>query len=400
MKVGTLIVLALGLGAWLASYLLQENGYVLASFHGYVVEMSVPVAIFCMCLFYLAVRLVIWLWRAPRRLGEATARVRMRWSAREATRGYLALAEGDLARGERLLTRHARRSGTPLLNYLAAARLAHMQNDKARRDGWLALAVEQEPAAADAVLLTQAEMLMSDGTLAPAQAILERILEHNPKHGPALRLFGQLLWRKRDWVKLADALPALQTSRQISADELLRWTRDTASALLARPDIGRGGIERLWNELPKEQRRDPELLRARVRALMAAGEVAAAESEIRRALREVWDPELVLMYAELPAADLPQHLKNAEAFLPEHPEDPDLLLAVGRLSVRNQLWGKARSYLDTSIAVRPAAMTFEALGQLLQRIGDREAAARAFQRGLALRTKVAQSSTEAALRSA
>jgi HemY protein len=386
-RAGALIVLALGLGAWLASYLLAENGYVLASFHGYAIEMSVPVAVFCLCIFYIAVRLIAWLWRAPRRLGEATARLRMRFSARQATRGYLALAEGDLARGERLLTRHARQSGAPLLNYLAAARLAHMQNDRARRDGWLALALEHEPATADAVLLTQADMLMSDCALESAQPVLERILEHNPKHGPALRLFGELLWRRQDWDRLSASLPTLRVSPQISADELLRWTRDSTCALLARPNVGLTDIERLWNDLPRAQRVDPVLLRARVRALIGAGESAAAEAEIRRSLREVWDPELVLIYAELPVGDLPQQLKNAESFLRDHPEDADLLLAVGRLSLRNQLWGKARSYLETSIAVRPTAETFEVLGQLMQRIGDKEAATRAFQRGLALQAK-------------
>ena len=85
--------------------------------------------------------------------------------------------------------------------------------------------------------------------------------------------------------------------------------------------------------------------------------------------------------------EVSQHLKNAEAFLRERPEDPDLLLTVGRLSFRNQLWGKARSYLETSLSIRPAAETCEALGQLLQRIGDKDAAARAFQRGLALRNE-------------
>jgi HemY protein len=313
----------------------------------------------------------------------------MRFSAHQATRGYLALAEGDLSRGERLLTRHARRSGAPLLNYLAAARLAHMQNDRGRRDGWLALALEQEPATADAVLLTQAEMLMSDGNLVGAQTALEKILDHNPKHGPALRLFADLLWKRQDWERLVATLPALRAAPQVSAEELLRWTRDSATALLAKSQLDRTAIERIWADVPRAQRQDPALLRARVRALMAAGDSTAAEAEIRKSLREVWDPDLVLTYAELPATDLPQHLKNAEAFLREHPEDPDLLLAVGRLSIRNQLWGKARSYLDTSIAVRPTAETFEVLGQLMQRIGDKDAAAQAFKRGLSLQTKSA-----------
>ena len=60
---------------------------------------------------------------------------------------------------------------------------------------------------------------------------------------------------------------------------------------------------------------------------------------------------------------------------------------MGRLSFTNQLWGKARSYLETSLAIRPTPQGYQALGQLMQRVGDREAAARAFQRGLSLETE-------------
>ena len=61
-----------------------------------------------------------------------------------------------------------------------------------------------------------------------------------------------------------------------------------------------------------------------------------------------------------------------------------LLLACARLCIRAELYGKARSYLETSLAIRPDAETCEALGQLMQRLGDKEGAAKAFQRGLAL----------------
>ncbi len=137
--------------------------------------------------------------------------------------------------------------------------------------------------------------------------------------------------------------------------------------------------------MPKILRREPRLVLARARALAHCGAVTVAEAEIRRALRERWDAGLIRLYGELQVPEVAQHLKNAEAFLKDRPEDADLLLTTGRLSFRTQLWGKARSYLETSLAIRPTAETWEALGQLLQRIGDKDAAAKAFERGLALR---------------
>lgn len=387
MKAGLAIVVMLALGALAGHYLLQENGYVLVSFHGYVVEMSVPVAIFLMILAYLALRLLAWIWRVPRELGEATARVRLRWAGRQTTRGYIAIAEGKLAHGERLLTRGARRSGAPLMNYLAAARLAHQQNDADRRDGWLRLAYEQEPAAADAVLLAQAEMQMDDQAFDQALATLGRVREHNPKHGQALKLLAALHWRRQEWRSLVDLLPALRAMPPLPPEKLNRWTADAFESLLADPALGETGVGKLWDEVPKILRRESRLVLARAQALARCGAVAAAEAEIRRALRDQWDAGLIRLYGELQLPESAQHLKNAEAFLKDRPEDPDLLLTVGRLSFRTQLWGKARSYLETSLAIRPAAETCEALGQLMERIGDREAATKAFQRGLAMRTQ-------------
>jgi len=389
MKAGLLVVLALAAGAIAGHWFLAENGYVLVSLRGWVVEMSVPVALFLLVLAYLAVRLFAWIWQVPRQLGEATARARVRWGGRQATRGYIAIAEGKLAHGERLLTRGARRSGAPLMNYLAAARLAHQQNDPGRRDSWLRLAGEQEPAAVDAVLLAQAEMQMDDQAFDQALATLGRIREHNPKHQQALKLLAALYWRRQDWRALADLLPPLRAMPPLPVEKMNRWTMDAYEALLADPALDAAGVERLWNEVPKVLRRNARLVLARCRALARTGNVAAAEAEARRALRDEWDAGLVRFYGDLALPELPQQLKHAEAFLRERPEDPDLLLTCGRLSYRNQLWGKARSYLETSLSIRPAAETCAALGQLLQRIGDREGAARAFERGLALSTGAA-----------
>jgi HemY protein len=272
------------------------------------------------------------------------------------------------------------------MNYLAAARLAHQQNDTARRDGWLRLAYEQEPAAADAVLLAQAEMQMDDQAFDQALTSLSRVREHNPKHSQALKLLAALYWRRKDWRPLVELLPTLRAMPPLPPEKLNRWTVDAFEALLGETSLDETGMGEIWDEVPKILRRDPRLILARVTTLARCGAVAAAEAEIRRALRDQWDARLIRFYGELQVPETSQHLKNAEAFLRERPEDPDLLLTVGRLSFRNQLWGKARSYLETSIAMRPAADTFEALGQLMERIGDKEGAAKAYQRGLAMRT--------------
>ena len=49
-------------------FLLRDRGYVLISFAGYNIEMSVPVLVVALVLLYVGVRLLLRLWRAPRQL--------------------------------------------------------------------------------------------------------------------------------------------------------------------------------------------------------------------------------------------------------------------------------------------------------------------------------------------
>ena len=384
MKSGLLIVVTLLVGALLAHWLLADNGYVLISFRGYTVEMSVPILAFLVLLVYLAVRLVVRVWRAPRQLGEMAARARVQRSGKQITRGFVALSEGKLARGERLITKGAANSEAPIVNYLAAARTAQEQGDRNRRDGWLKMAYEQDDASRNAVLLTQAELQMADGDYEQARASLNKIRDSQPQHPQALRMLAELHRADGEWGVLLDLLPGLRRAKNVPATQLDLWATEAHEALLGAPGISRGRIEELWLSLPRNLRKSPRLVRARAKALVAAAESALAETEIKKALRQEWDDELVALYGEMKPSNQNAQLKQLEGWLAARPEDPVLLLAAGRSCIRNELWGKARSYLESSLAIRPTPEAYHELGNLMLSLDDREAATNAFAKGLTL----------------
>ena len=72
-------------------------------------------------------------------------------------------------------------------------------------------------------------------------------------------------------------------------------------------------------------------------------------------------------------------IQQAEAWLEQHPSDPNLLLALGRLCRRQQLWGKARSYLEASLSVWASAIAHIELARLLTALEESEAAQRHFE---------------------
>jgi HemY protein len=141
--------------------------------------------------------------------------------------------------------------------------------------------------------------------------------------------------------------------------------------------------------LPSELRGAPAISAERARALARLGRADEAERELKAALKRNWHPALVQAYGEVHGADLAKQLKQAETWLKAHPDDAPLLLAAARLSMANDLPGKARSYLESSLAVAPLPDAYALYGRLLMQLGEDERALTAFRAGLGLMTPAA-----------
>jgi HemY protein len=389
MKFALFVVVALVLSAFAAHFLLGDPGYVLINFRGHIFEMSVPVLIGLFSVLGFAIWLAWFIVRAPRKLGEAAGRMRAGRAGHKLTMGMIQIAEGNFARGEKLLARAARGSDAPLFNYLQAARAAHLQGQDDRRDEWLKLAYEQTPEAANAVLLTQAELQLDREQYEQALATLRRLDENSKNHSYAIALLGRLYYRLEDWTHLAEILPRLKKHGRINQETIDKWTIRVYVENLQRAAGGDAVITE-WKSIPKKFKRDVSLLSAYYRALMRTDQHDKAEKELSAALKSEWRGPLVRLFGLVEGPDASKQLKRAENWLGEHGDDADLLLTAARLCLRTELWGKARSYLETVIALRPTPDAYHVYGRLLNRLGEGDAAAEAFRSGLGLVTDEAR----------
>jgi HemY protein len=391
MRSGILFVAALALGAFGAHFLLDDSGYVLIDIRGYSVEMSVPGLVLGLILLYALIRLAVRLWRVPRRVGQAAGRYRDNRSRQQLTDGLLALAEGDAAKGERLLGRGAHRSDAPVVHYLTAARAAQQQGADERRDDWLKLALEQDSEDAVVVLLTQAELQLERQQLEAALATLQRLESRTPGNGRALALLAQVYRRLERWDDLESILPRLSKTSSLGPAELSSVRHEVTRALLARAaaEGDADGVEAIWKKQPKATQAQPEMVTAYARAVFRCGDHDRLEKTLRKSLKTSWNPALVEVYGELQTRDPHTPLAHAEAWLTRKGDDPVLLLAAARLCIRNQLWGKARSYLESSLAMQANAVGYRLYGQLLETMGEDDAAAEAFRLGLETATATA-----------
>ncbi len=358
---GIIVVLALFASAFAAHFLLADPGYVIINFRDYVVKVVL----------------------APKRLGEAAGRYRSARSGKKMTRGMIAVAEGNFARGEKMLARAASTSDSPLFNYLQAARAAHLQGRDDRRDEWLRLAFQETPEAANAVLLTQAEFQLDRGQNEQALATLRRLDENSKDHAHALALLGRLYFKLEDWDSLAELLPRLRKSSQLKPDTLDNWTIRVHKEMLNRAADG-DAVAETWKGISRAHKSNATLLEAYYDGLMRAGQHDRVEKELAATLKSNWNGPLVRLFGLVEASDTTKQLKRAESWLKKHGDDPDLLLAAARLCLRNELWGKARSYLETVISLRPSPEAYREYGALLNQMGEADAAAAAYRDGLGM----------------
>lgn len=386
MKFGLLVIVVLIVSAVGANFLLQDPGYVVINFRGYLVEMSVPVLAALVASLFLAVWLAIKIFRAPRKLGEAASRYRAGRAGQRLTRGVIEVAEGNFAKGERLLARAAGVSEAPLLNYLQAARAAHLLGQDERRDTWLKQAYENLPGATNAVLLTQAELQLDQKQYEQALATLRKIEENTPNQSHALMLLGRLYFRLEDWKHLSELLPKLRKHGRIDAATLEKWSLRVHREQLASAEDG-DAVLRVWKAIPKQYIQNVELMECYYSSLIRTNMHEKAEKDIAAELKRGWRTPLVRLYGIVEGQDATRQLKRAEGWLKDHGEDPDLLLTAARLCLRIELWGKARSYLETVIAIRPTPDAYQEYGRLLTQLGDGEAAADAYRAGLSLVAK-------------
>ncbi|MDJ0938795.1 MAG: heme biosynthesis HemY N-terminal domain-containing protein [Woeseiaceae bacterium] len=381
MKFGLIVVVLAFLSAVAAQALLSDPGYVAISIRGYTIESSVPVLLGGVVALVFALWAAKQIWQAPRRLGAAYGRGRAERAGKKLTAGMIEVAEGNFARGEKLLARAAGSSTSPLFNYLQAARAAHLQGHDERRDEWLKLAYAETPEATNAVLLTQAEFQLDRGQYEHALATLRRIEENSRDHSYANALLGRLYFRLEDWDSLRELLPRLGKHGRVNAETVEKWTvRAHAEALAGAPD-GDALIAR-WNAVPRKYKNDERLLEPYYTALIRVGMHDKAEKELVAALKARWRGPLVRLYGMVEGMDATKQLKQAETWLQKHAEDPDLLLAAARLCLRNELWGKARSYLESVITLRPTPEAYQVYGRLLNQLGEGDAAADAYRDGL------------------
>lgn len=382
------VLVTLLLAAALAAAIAYDPGYVLIAFGNYTLETTVWVGIALLLVILLVMYCVILILHRSVRQGSLFSRWRANWSERRGRqltqRGLLAYLEGNFERARVVLDRGAHRTESPAINYLLAARASAAHGDYKMAELYLLRAQRSDDGTDFAVAVTAAELQLRQGKLQDALASLTRLRSQAEKHPYVLKLLQDVYTQLRDWEKVIELLPQLrkaklitrEASNDIEARTIASWFDDMA----AQKQIEK--MHERWQMLPRSIARDSQVVAAYSRGLIALGGGEEAEIILRNQLKRRWDTELVVLYGKASAADASRQLTQAEQWLRDNGSSAALLFCLGRLSVRNQLWGKARDYFEQSLQLENNPEVCVELGRLLVRLGQHERSAEYFEKGV------------------
>lgn len=374
---------------WIGLKIADDPGLALFSWRQWSVEMPLWFAaaclIFLMFIFYLVLRFFNGIGSSWRAIGDW-----FRWRSKnkaitKTNRGLLYLLEGQWKAAESNLNKGLEQSDSPLINYLAAAKAAHEQGEFNRRDEYLQRASQMAPNEKIVIAVTQAQLQLKQGDAEHALITLNQVIPTASKHPMVLKLLERIYVHLADWNNLLKLLPSLRKAKIANNEYLNKLETSIYEEQLksvAQKTNNKETIYKTWQSIPKQFQKNPRLIHLIAIELFQYKDIADdLEKMIYKALNSQWDADLAKIYGILETSNPKKQLSHAESLLKQYQTQPVMLLTLGRLCVRNQLWGKARHYFEDSLALEPLPETYSEYVILLEQLGDTAAASKLYQTG-------------------
>jgi HemY protein len=356
-----------------------NDGYVLLVLPPYRTEISLNLFVVALLglivLLHLLLRSITAMMSLPGRARRYRERRRRQAAVEAFQEAVRLLFEGRFGRALKK-AEEAHEAGTaPGLSALIAARSAQRLRDPERQQAWIDRAKEDSRNSA-ATLMLEAEMMNEVRRFPDALAALDRLQDKKGRHIAALRLELRARQGTGDWdgvLKLARQLE----KREVLPPEVVREIRTQAHLEnIARRRADAGQLKDYLRTVPAAEQGRRVVLAAG-RALADLGATAEAQKLVEQAIdggsAGEWQSELALLYGSLQGGDQTGRIAKAEHWLRQFPGDAGLLLALGRMCLKQRLWGKAQSYLEASLSVgetREAHLELAMLCDQLERVDE------------------------------
>ncbi|MGE5769837.1 MAG: heme biosynthesis HemY N-terminal domain-containing protein [Betaproteobacteria bacterium] len=367
-----------------------NDGYVLLVLPPYRTEISLNLFVVALLglivLLHLLLRSITAMMSLPARARRYRERRRRQAAVEAFQEAVRLLFEGRFGRALKK-AEEAHEAGTaPGLSALIAARSAQRLRDPERQQAWIDRAKE-DPRNSAATLMLEAEMMNEVRRFPDALAALDRLQDKKGRHIAALRLELRARQGTGDWDGVLRLARQLE-KREVLPPEVVREIRTQAHLEnIARRWADAGQLKDYLRTVPAAEQGRRVVLAAG-RALADLGATAEAQKLVEQAIdggsAGESQSELALLYGNLQGGDQTGRIAKAEHWLRQFPGDAGLLLALGRMCLKQRLWGKAQSYLEASLSVGETREAHLELAMLCDQLERADEANRHYRAGARL----------------
>ncbi len=372
--VGFLILL---FAVWLGFLIHRDSGYVLITYGSWSIETSlwvgIAILVLAFAIVYALLRIIKHTVTVNTKLARWDKRRKREKSAELTTRGVCQLIETNWKSAESHLKKGIHGSEAPLINYLCAAEAANKLEAYDRRDNYLEHAKKMVPNAEDAIAISSIRFLIEAKKYESALKILKTLNKRALNHPLILRLQKRVFVKIEDWSALGELLPRLRQYNAFSRAKIDELEETVSIALLSKTESAEA-LETLWRNFSKSMQTNAAVTAAFAFQAIHQNDGNIAINAIEHCLKKRWDEKLVKYYGLIHGESNAKQLSVAESWLKKYPEDTALLLCLGRLSIREKLWGKAKHNLETAIQLKPSAKLYNELARVHEALDEHEAA--------------------------
>jgi HemY protein len=268
-------------------------------------------------------------------------------------KGLKSLAQGQWSLAENHFNNGIKKNTDPCANYIGLLKATEAQGIEYSEQKLKKLEPNLSQTENLAVSLAQAKLYLLTHQHKKAQALLHGCLKICPSNPYTYSLLYEALCKQKKWDDIELLLPKFKKYKALCEKEMLYINEEIAKKTLLLVKNNPQQLQRTWSKLPKDYRLSINTLTFYCQLLSDIKHHNLAKSLITKNLKKSWDPMLLECFAHIAPNNDIEALLLAETWLTNHPDDPDLLSALGILSQKNKMLAKSEQYFKRSQQTNP-----------------------------------------------
>lgn len=228
---------------------------------------------------------------------------------------------------------------------LLAARSAHRMNQFDVRDRWL-LKI-QSPEKRQAKLVATADMQMDAHDAEGALATIEQLQKGDARQLLVQRIALKANQQLKNWSEVLKLTHSLSKREALHPVVAQKYIQEAIAKLVQEKSTDHEALLRIWKTLPTESRKASKIALVMAQGLLSVSQYDVARGLVEESLDAQWDEALIDIYPKcvIPGTSNLSLAQKLESWMIKYPGEPALSLALARICLDQQLWGKAKSSL-------------------------------------------------------